>query len=199
MVTDIQVLEKPDWVSWDEVHEVVWQSHEMNRRNGINMLHASFSGKEIAEYLAPSGKMFVALLGSKVIGTAAYTIKVSKFWFGEYRFAYCCFASVLPGFTGRGVYKRLTEKREESVMSQGLDKLLFNTHPSNSRVIHIAMNNGYKKVDFVLGNTVSWVYMVKWLKGTPYSDFKLSFMFNCIRIVRLMKQFVKTLLPVGSK
>ncbi len=181
----IQIIEKPDWVSWDDIHEVIWKAHGTNREKGMNMAHAALSGEEIEEHFARGGKMFVAVLENKVIGTAAYTLKKASFWFGEGMFAYCCFAAVLPEYRGRGIYGELLELREKAAAAQGLDKMLFNTHPGNARVIGVASKNGYKKVSFARGSDSPWVFMVKWLNGAPYSDLRMKTMYCCVKAVRL--------------
>ena len=47
MDSSIQIIEKPDWVSWDEIHEVLWKAHENNRENGVFMSYPSLTGDEI--------------------------------------------------------------------------------------------------------------------------------------------------------
>ena len=184
MYSSIQIVEKPDWVSWDAIHKVLWNAHEKNRSRGMNMAHAAFSGEQIEDYLAPDGKMFVAVCGDEVVGVAAYKEKDIKFWFGGGRYAYCCFAAVLPEYAGQGIYRQLVELREKTALAQGIDKMMFNTHPKNSRVIGIALNNGYKKVSYTSDGSASWVYLVKWLNGCPVSNTRLSIMYTCIRSLR---------------
>lgn len=198
MNENIQILEKPEWVTWDDVHEVIWKAHETNRAKGMNMAHAALSGKEIEEYLSPKGKMFVAILGEKVIGTAAYRAQNNKFWFGKGEFAYCCFASVLPDYRGEGVYGRLMKLREEVAKSNGIDKMLFNTHPNNTRVIEVALKNGFEKVNYTVGRDSAWVYMVKWLDGTPCSRIRIRAVYLFIKTVRKIKQLLR-LFPARSK
>lgn len=190
----IKVLEKPDWITWDEIHDVLWRAHEANRERGINLPHAAFSGQEIKDYLTPEGKMFVALCNGKVIGTAAYIERRAKFWFGEGIYAYCCFASVLPEYAGEGVYRQLMEIREKSALAHGIDKMMFNTHPNNSRVINVALINGFKKVTFSLGGDSPWVYMVKWINGAPYSGFRFKIMYECIHLWRQFKHRLQSII-----
>ena len=157
------------------------------------MTHAAFSGKEIAGFLAPKGKMFVAVSGSRVIGTIASVEKKAEFWFGKGVFVYCCFAAVLPEYRGQGIYGKLMNLQEKVASSQGIDKLLFNTHPENSRVIQAAAKNGYKKVSFVFGSDSPWVYMVKWINGAPYSDFRLNVIYGCMKTFRTAGHGLKRL------
>ena len=109
----VQIIEKPDWVTWDEIHEVIWKSHEANRQRGINMRFPSLSGEEIKKRVEDgNGKMFIAVDGNKVVGTAAVKRKKANLWCGKGDYAYLCFASVLPEYSGQGIYKQLYIYRE---------------------------------------------------------------------------------------
>lgn len=199
MDSTIQIIEKPDWLSWNEISALLWQAHGSNREKGMNMKHASFSGEEIKEHLEPDGKMFVALSENKMIGVAAYKPKRASFWFGEGLFAYCCFAAVLPQYTGKGIYGQLVKTREDSARLQGIDKMMFNTHPRNYRVIQIAQQFGYKKVDFRAGRENSWVFMVKWLNGMPYSESKINIMYAKKKLLFKIKSTIKRVLKKGGR
>ena len=34
-------MEKPDWVSWETIHDVLWEAHAENRKNGVFMRYPS--------------------------------------------------------------------------------------------------------------------------------------------------------------
>ena len=71
----IQVIEKPDWVSWEEIHQVLWKAHEENRRKGMYMAFPALPGEEIRKKIEGHGKMLVAMDGQKIVGTAAIIVK----------------------------------------------------------------------------------------------------------------------------
>lgn len=193
---EITIVEKPDWVSWDEIHEVLVKSHAQNRENGINMRKPSLPGDKIAEEIGDEGKMFVAMDGRKVVGTAAIVVKSKSLWCGRKQDRYAClyFASVLPEYNGRGIYKKFQLRREEEATSMGVDKLLFDTHENNRHVLEINCKNGYKYVDYrVLGDHNN-VVMVKWLKGCPYSDFRCWYEFNKRKLILKVKIKIKAIL-----
>ena len=121
----IQIIEKPDWVSWDEIHDVLWKAHAQNREKGINMSFPALPGEKIKEMIEGKGKMLVAFCDGKVVGTAAIKVKHANLWCGTDNYAYCCFASVLPEYNGKGVYKRFNLEREKITQEIGLRKMLF--------------------------------------------------------------------------
>lgn len=166
----IEIVEKPDWVSWDELHSVLWKAHAQNREKGLNMAFPALPGEEIKKIIEGQGKMLVALCEGKVVGTAAIKVKKASLWCGRGEYAYCCFASVLPEYNGMGIYKQLCLIREKVAHDIGLNRMMFDTHEQNDRVLAVNRTNGYKFVDVSIWKDHYNVVMVKWLNGCPYSD-----------------------------
>ena len=187
----IQIEEKPEWVSWDEIHNVLWTAHSDNRDKGVVMRYPSLSGDEIRLKIEGNGKMLVAIEDNKVVGTAAIVKKAASFWCGKGNFAYICFASVLPEYNGKGIYKALDLKREELARSMGLYRMLGDTHENNTHRLTIAKKAGYRFVDYKLYGDHYNVVMVKWLEGCPYSSLRCSAYFF------LRKCYVKTRAKLG--
>lgn len=194
MDTDkIQITEKPDWVSWDEIHDVLVKAHAKNRSNGINMRKPSLPGEEIKEEIGNDGVMLVALVGKKVVGTAAILPKSRTTWYSKGAYGYLCFASVLPNYNGLGVYKSLCVKREEIARNRGLNKLYIDTHHKNIHVIDINKRNGFIFVGVKVLSDHWNVELFKWLDGCPYSDLRIWFgrTFSCIIAgLRVLKRII---------
>ena len=58
-------------MSWDEIHNVLWEAHEDNRSKGVVMDNNSLPGDKIRDRIGKDGKLFVALDDDKVVGTLA--------------------------------------------------------------------------------------------------------------------------------
>ena len=198
MNQNIQIIEKPEWVSWDEIHNVLWKAHEKNRQNGIIMALPTLPGNLIREKIEGHGKMLVALDGEKVVGTAALTIKQYSLWCGKGSYAYCCFASVLPEYNGKGIYKALDLKREELALTLQLTRMLGDTHENNKHRLDIAKKAGYKFVDYKYYKNHYNVVMVKWLNGCPYSEFRCKIEFHKRKLKVKIKQATKSILRKQS-
>ena len=182
---------KPESLSWDAIHEVIWASHEENRRNGVNMRYPSLPGSEIEKRVEPDGKMLVAMTDEgKLVGTAAMIPKEASLWFGKHRFAYCCFASILPEYNGMGIYKEMCRIQEELAREAGLEMMLFDTHEKNTRNLIHSIKAGYRYVDLKHYKDHFNVVMVKWLNGCPYSRFNCWFHYRWNRIVVILKSFM---------
>ena len=173
MNPEIKVIEKPDWVSWDEIKQCLVDAHSVNRAKGINMAHYQWPVEKIREYIGPNGVILVALDGSKVVGTAAISEKEGKAWYAKGRYAYMCFASVLPQYCGQGIYGRLAQLREKIAKEQGYRVWVLDTHEKNKSLQRIVKANGYRTVHYFRANSNDHynVFMAKWPNGCPYSKF----------------------------
>lgn len=165
----IHLVEKPDWVSWDEIHDVLWAAHSSNRDKGINMRKPGLAGHEIRDEIEPNGKILVALHQSRVVGTAAIVMKQGKSWYDKGLCGYLCFASLLPEYQGLGIYKELMIQREKFAIEAKVDMLSFDTHVRNKHVIDINKKNGFVPVAIKPCSDHFNVVMVKWVSECPYS------------------------------
>jgi len=173
----IHVLEKPDWLSWDEIHNVLWKAHAQNREKGMNMALPALPGEKIREKIEGHGKMLVAIWDDKIVGTAAIKVKHVNLWCGKGEYAYCCFASVLSDYSGTGIYKKLNLEREKIAREMGFARMLFDTHEDNERVLDVNKKNGYTPVDISIWQDHYNVIMVKWLDGCPFPDWYCTMQF----------------------
>lgn len=194
MNANIQVLEKPDWISWDVIHDVLMEAHAKNRTKGINMRKPSLPGEEIKKEIGDDGVMLVALDGEKVVGTAAVLVKQKKTWYNDGQYGYLCFAAILPGYNGKGIYKQLCKKREEIARQKGLDRLYIDTHHDNTHVIEINKKQGFRCVDVKILRDHWNVVLFKWLDGCPYSDFRCKYEFAKRKAIMQAKSIVKRFL-----
>lgn len=172
---EIRIVEKPEWVSWDDIHNVLWMSHSRNRANGINMRKPGLAGSEIRDEIVPNGKMFVALNQTRVVGTAAIVMKHGKSWYEKGLCGCLCFASLLPEYQGVGIYKELMMKREEFAIESKVDMLSFDTHIRNKHVIKINKKAGFVPVAIKACSDHFNIVMVKWISNCPYSSLERTF------------------------
>jgi len=192
-MNNIQILEKPDWVSWDDIHELLWNAHAENRKNGVFMRYPTLSGEEIRLRVEGTGKMFCAFVDGKMVGTGAIVAKSFKLWFTKKSevFGYQCFAAVLPEYTGKGIYKLLNLYREQECRRMEINRLMFDTHKGNIHIQKILKKNGYKFVDYKFYKNHYNIVMVKWLDGCPYSRFRLWYEFNKRKLKEVKKKVFK--------
>ena len=167
----IQIVEKPEWVSWEEIKQCLMSAHAENRAKGINMGHAQWSAEQIRDFVGDKGVMFVALDGKKVVGTASIIPRPGYTWFTPEHYAFLGFDGVCPEYRGRGIYKELMRMREGRAREMGLSVLVLDTHKDNLNLQQIALKDGFRYVRyFLVSNRDHFnVAMAKWLDGCPYS------------------------------
>ena len=187
MASNIQIVEKPDWISWDDIKQCLYEAHAVNRAKGINMTHYLWPAERIEESLGEGGEMLVALDGNRLIGTAAVADKIGKSWYANGHYAYVCFDAVHPDYAGKGIFKQLDAKREDLVRLKGYSVLIFDTNIKNTRRQKIALVQGYRYVRFFRGKNIDHysVVMAKWINGCPYS--------KCYCYYRYQKSRLKTI------
>ena len=173
----IQIMEKPDWVSWDEIHEVLWAAHAKNRENGIIMAFPSLAGDEIRKTIEDEGKMFVAMDGDKVVGTVGLIEGNSKRWYANGKCGHVCFAAVLPGYEGKGIYRSLNEKRELFAKENNYSVLVADTNERNTKMIKIKKKEGYRFICYMVCKDHFNVVMAKWLQPCSFSSWYITFRF----------------------
>ena len=176
---EIVVLERTGNVSWEEISSVLKQAHAENVKNGIVLPYPALPPEELyAKTEGRGGKMIVALCEGKVVGTGAVAIIEKEFWCGKGKYAYCFLDAVLPEFMGQGIYAKIVEWQENYAKSVGVDRMLFDTHELNKRMIKISERHGYRKIQYRVKEGRNSVVLVKWLNGCPYSRFKCAWVYS---------------------
>lgn len=181
---EITVMLKPDSISWNDIHDLLWTAHAKNRKAGMHMRAPSLPGEKMREMVA-DGKCFVALDGEKLVGTCSFKMAVHPNWFNKgQKTAYCMLEGVLPEYQGRGIYSSLIKTRDEHIIQAGADLMEMNTAEKNTVVLHSLKKNGWRYVDFTCYKDSHHysVVMAKWIKGCPFSRWKCWWMFNVTRI-----------------
>lgn len=184
MNSNIKIVEKPEWVSWEAIHEVLWNAHRDNRDHGIVMTLPSIPAEKLKDMFGEGDKILVALDGEKVIGTAAIRVRKFSYWCSgdEDRYAYFCLASLLPEYSGMGIYKAMNIRREELAREMSLTKILVDTHERNQHLLDIIKKAGFKFIGYKYCHDHFNIVAVKWLDGCPYSTFRCKFEFLKSRI-----------------
>ena len=191
MEQNIQIIEKPDWVSWDEIHRVLWRAHEENRQKGMNMRLPAMSGDELRAFIGDRGKMFVAMDGEQVIGTLALLVKEGKQWYNRGRYGYACLGSVLPEYGGRGVFSALYKEMEADAIRQHLPIITRDTHESNAKMLKISKKEGYSFVGYKVCSDHFNIIRVKWLDGCPYPAWYVNMRFIISKTLKKLRYKVE--------
>lgn len=191
---DIEIMEKPDYISYERIREVLQDAHKSNIENGIVLHTTTFTAQEIEEYIGEEGKCFVAISENDVLGTASYRIIDRSSWYVQGKVVDEILVGVRPEFKGMHIYSKLYEAIERDALKNGYELIVFNTAEKNVRKRKISSSHGFVNLSFFAAedNDHYSVVMGKWLQQCPYSSAK-------IRIKYLIKRLcVKTRYKPGK-
>lgn len=185
-MSEIQFMEKPDWVSWDDIRICLNRAHQMNKKRGFEMMNASITTEELVANVRDS-HCFVAMDGNKVVGVACVRIENCRKWYVRGPVIYYFCDGVLPEYRGTDVYFGLNEIKYRYVGETGIKIHKFHTSAHNKIIIKMNKKWGFKLVQFQptknKKNGYYQVTMVKWDEGCPFPDSFLNFMFKLSKIV----------------
>lgn len=191
MDSNIQIIEKPDWVSWDDIKQCLYEAHASNRAKGINMAHYQWPVEKIKDYIGENGLVLVALDEKKLVGTACLKENYGEMWYNKGRYAYLCFDAVLPEYAGRGIFKELDQQRESYAKSRNYKIAIIDTHEKNEHRLIIAQKSGYRLVRYFRASSGDHysVMATKWLDGCPYSNLycKMKFYISKFKTLLITK------------
>lgn len=170
---DIKVMPKPDWVTFDDIHELLAVAHKKNYEKGIVLTYSQMTGDQIKEKLGDEGQCWVAMDGDKPVGTTSVTFFQGKNWWDRgKKVAHGCFTGILNQYQGLGIMEELNQKKYEYIIRHGVDMTEGDTAETNKTVLKVFGKEGFKVVGFFAPKNSSHysVRLVKWLNGCPYSD-----------------------------
>jgi hypothetical protein len=178
-------MEKPDWVSWDDVIACIRSADTVNHKKGIHLHIAEVKPDEMKEDLK-NGRCIVALYNNKVVGTTSYKIRNLRKWYAWGKVIYHSYEGIRPEYRGTDVYFHLTELKDKYVRESGIKTYQCHTAEGNKTIIKINKIYGFKLVLFrpnSVGLNYYSVTMVKWEDGCPFPDWYLKFMFNLSKYI----------------
>lgn len=169
----IVVREKPEELSWDVIHDVLWAAHRENREQGLAMLYPSLPGSAIETLLKEGdGKCFVALKDGEVVGTCAYKYQNRNHWFSKgKKTVYYLLEGVLPGCQGMGIYSKMVDYRDSHIDHMDVDVIETETAHRNKHMLRIMRRNGFVPVGYKTASTGRFYYeiLARWPKGCPHA------------------------------
>ena len=185
---EIIYCEKPDSISYDEIHEVLWKANEENRDKGFQLATAQMTGEQLKERIGDDGHCFVAMADGQVIGTLSLRYVDRNAWFVRGRIADYILSAVLPEYQGYHVNSALTQLAFDAAKRDGCQVIELDTAENNEHAIKVYEHFGFQLVGYKAnprGDHYS-VIMAKWFDGCPFSKGYVRFRYGMRRLyVRL--------------
>ena len=184
----VEIVLKPNSVSWDEISQIVYNSHVNNREKGLDIRNANLTGDEIKESIGVDGRCFIARdtnLGI-IIGTVSVAFHHLERWYAHGLFAYLTLDAVLPEWSGKHVFSRLSTERMEYIKGTGCEGIYIYIAENNKLRREIAKKEGFISVaiDRTDYNRHNYITYVKWFGEKPFCLFniRVRFVLNWIKL-----------------
>lgn len=189
MSDEIVICEKPDWVSWEQIHELLFLCHSENRERGFNVKTAFLTGEELKNKVGETGKCFVALIGEKLVGTTSYIVKDIKRWYHSGEAAYIMLVGVHPNYRNKHILSKLFQFQNEDISKTSCKIIYLNTAEDNYKMQGACQRFGYSFTRFFHAKDTdhNTIEMVKWMDGKKPSNIKIKYHFYVSKLKIKMK------------
>ncbi len=165
-------MPKPDWVSWDDIHELLMAAHKRNIQKGMAMRIPQLSGSELEKKVGEDGRCFVAMAGEKLIGTTSVRFYKGESWFDRGKLvAHSMLTAVLPKYQGIGITEDLNELRNAYINDMKAEVIHGDTAEDNVIILKNAKKNGFFNVAYHAYKSDHYsIIFVKWLGDCPFTE-----------------------------
>lgn len=185
---EIVYQEMPEWITYDDIHELLWKAHEENRKAGFILATTQLTGEELKDRVGPEGTTLVALSGDQLVGTLSFHPNKKKVWYIKGKSMGLLLGAVHPDFQGKHINSNLFKLSYDYARKDGCTSLELDTADHNDHAIKVFEHLGFVKVSYKAnkGRDHYSVNMMKWLDECPFSPFYISLRYHLKRaLVRL--------------
>jgi len=166
----IRIIEKPEEISWDTIHDVLQKAHQVHFDAGIVMYTATLTAEELEKRVVGSnGKCYVAMDDDTVVGTLSFIHKHFQRWYCQGESAELTLQGVLPSYQGRHIGTNMIKMCEKEIRKQEINTICFDTAEQNTIRIKMALKDQYRLVDYHYNNGHFSVELMKWMDQCPFS------------------------------
>lgn len=190
---EIQVMPKPDWVSWEDIQQLLLKANKVNEKNGFSMVGLTSSPEEL-EKEVENGLCVVAMHGDKLVGVSACSFNCTQRWYNKTEKSARKFMSgIMKSYQGCGILGEIDKVLDNYIKNSGCGFIVASTAVMNTAIRKQAQLGGYKELTYIsFPDTLYYsVIFGKWLNECPFSDRYIRFRFW------LSKIYTKTRYKVG--
>lgn len=165
----IEVMMKPERVSWEDIHALLLAAHQKNISRGMVMKATQLPGAELESRIGRDGRCIVALAGDKLVGTTSVGFYTGRHWYDRGKLvAHSMFSALLPRYQGIGIREDMNQLRDEYVKEVGAEIMQADTPTGNTIVRENARRHGFREVAYRSFPGHYSVIFVKWYGGCPF-------------------------------
>lgn len=144
----IEIKEKDNNISFEIVHNILFESHKENMKNKVLMKTVTLSSEQLEERIGKNGKCFIALYDDKIVGTLSVRFVERNTWYAQGIIPDYILAGILPEYQGMHINTMLSNKVFDYSKDQGFDKIELDTAEKNKQAIKVYKHLGFRLVDF---------------------------------------------------
>lgn len=180
----IEIVVRPEWITYDDIHTLLFKAHETNRKEGFHVKTADMDAQILEQYIGKNGACFVALDGEKLVGCTAVRIVSRNNRFASGPVADQILVAVLPEYSGNHVSSALHEKIVAFAKEHGLSQIELRTAADNHKMQRACLKWGFRYINFAAYSNIDHytVVMMKWLIENPYSEKRLNLLYGMKKV-----------------
>ena len=186
---EIKVIPKPDWVSWEDIHQLLLKANKTNEKRGFSVAGLTCTPEELEKQME-NGLCVVALHGDKLVGTSACSFSCVKRWYNKKeKSARKCNTGILKSYQGCGVLDEIDKVLDNYIKESGCGFIVASTAVMNTAVRKKAQLSGYKELTYISFPDTRYYSVIfgKWLNKCPFSDRYIKFRFWLSKIYTRMR------------
>ena len=191
----VEIIEKPDYISYKEIKDMVYESHQSNRNKGIVVSTTTLDEEGIENYIGDRGKCLVALVDGKLAGTMSFRVLKRNGWYHKGDTVDEVLAAINPQYRGLHIMTDMRNIIEDETRKLGINVITYDTQEQNTVVLNSGKKHGFVPVDYYRSkkNTRHFcVKAAKWLDKQPRPTWAYTLRFRLKRrYVRIMNCFKK--------
>ncbi len=186
---EIQIIPKPDYISWEDIRKVIQEANIVHQKNGFVMGSSKISAEQL-EKRVMNGFTVVALDDGKLFGTASVAFTIGEDWFNKgKKTAFWRLSAVLTNYQGQGWGKAMDIKRFDASIEHDAEIFVGSTSVKNKIQRHLFKKEGWKEMRYNAypGTDYYSVVAAKWANGCPYSNWYLNLRFFLSKIYTIIR------------
>lgn len=179
----VDVYEKPYFVSWQDLQSLLNDAHQSNLLKGMKYATLGQSVEQLKEKVTNS-KVYVALKGDKLVGTATIQFRSINHWYHNGVVGLLKLTGVIYNMQGEGIGNLLLKVRCNAAKQLGVPLLITDSAEHNETIKHMYLKNGFSIVDcckYPSNNFVSNVY-ARWTDECPWRRCRIYWEYSKKRI-----------------
>lgn len=162
MLNEVVIIPKPDYISYDEITQLLHEAYSEKLEQGLRFSAATQSTEDTIKRVG-KGICLVALFDSKLVGTLTFNIsdrKTNRIWYHDKK--YCLFSqfATYPKYKKLGIGKKMLKYMEKIAFNENVDAIYCDTAASSYWLIKWYQRMGYTKIGYISHSSTNYYSVI---------------------------------------